>query len=135
MKTEALELKGLAVQGIEGAKIGDVTDFYFDAPTSEAEWLVVTTGVIDKKAVLVPIADLQRDEDTLTTPYPKDQVMDAPVVDAPAIDADTEAALYEHYHLRRELPGRTENRAAWEQDDARGGEFRLRSWKAWSATT
>lgn len=135
MKPEALDMNGLAVRDVHGNKLGEVTDFYFDVPTSEPEWLVIASGLLDKKSVLVPMEGLQRDEEGLMTPYPKDTIMDAPAVDAAAIDAETEAALYQHYHVRRELPGRTENRAAWEQDVPYSKDSRLRSWKAWTVAT
>jgi sporulation protein YlmC with PRC-barrel domain len=134
MKTEYLELQGLAVHDVDGDKIGEVADFYCDIPTSEPEWLVVTTGLLDKKDVLVPMDGIVREEDELQTPYEKGQVMDAPAVTGADIDPDTEAALYEYYHVRRELPSRTDDEAPFEQrqDDPALGP-RLRSWKAWSA--
>lgn len=132
MKPDALDLKGLTVHDVGGGKIGDVVDFFFDASTNEPEWLVVETGLLEHRGALVPMDGIRREGDQLTTPYPKDQVMDAPVVDGDSIDKETERALYEHYHVRRELPGRSQERAPFEQDRSETGDYRLRSWKAWT---
>ena len=133
MKPDALDLKGMSVNDMGGAKIGDVVDFYFDATTNEPEWLVVETGLLEHKGALVPMDGIHREGDQITTPYPKDQVMDAPAVEGDSIDKATERALFEHYHVRRELPGRSQERAAFEQDRSETGDYRLRSWKAWTA--
>lgn len=133
MKPEALELRGLSLEDPGGDKVGEIVDFYFDAGTDEPEWLAVEAGLLDKKVVLAPMDGISRDGDRVTTPYPKDHVMDAPQVEGPSIDRATERALYEYYHLRRELPGRTQERAAFEQDRGDTGDARLRSWNAASA--
>jgi sporulation protein YlmC with PRC-barrel domain len=134
MNQEAMQFRGLSVHDVDGAKVGDVVDFYFDASTNEPEWLLVRSGLIGHETTLVPLADIQRDENVLRSPYPKDVIMDAPNAGGWAIDDRTERALFEHFHLRRELPERTEERAAFEQvaeSDQNGA--RLRSWKASNA--
>lgn len=130
MTNETLEMKGLSLKDVDGSKIGDVVDFYIDGDTKEPEWLVVETGVIDKTNLPVPLEGLTRDGDELKTPYPKDMVMNAPRVGDSSIDKGTEEALYGYYHVRRELPGRTEQKAAYEQDRSLTGDARLRSWKS-----
>jgi hypothetical protein len=124
---------GLALIDIDGAKVGDIVDFYFDARTNEPEWLVVEVGTVGHKAVLVPLDDVSRTQDGLKTPYPKEMILDAPHVEGAAIDGRTESALYGFYHLRRELPGRSRTTPAYEQDRRRLGDARLRSWQAWKA--
>jgi hypothetical protein len=133
MKPDALDLTGRTLVDMAGSKVGEVVDFYFDAGTNEPEWLVVEAGLLEHRAVPVPLDGIKRDGERIITPYPKDQIMDAPAVDADAIDRETERALYEHFHVRRELPGRTQDRAAFDQDRSETGDFRLRSWKAWTA--
>ena len=128
-----MDLNGLAVKDIEDTKIGDVIDFFFDTRTNEPEWLVVEVGLLDHKTVLVPLDGIARGDDGLKTPYPKDIVMDAPAFEGTAMDKETERALYEYYHVRRELPGRTQDQPAFEQDRSETGDARLRSWKAWKA--
>ena len=125
----ALDIKGLAVFDVDGEKLGDVVDFYFDARTSQPEWLVVKAGVLAHKDVLVPMEDISGAADGLVTPYPREMIMQAPHVDDPTIDRRSEKALYEYYHLRRELPGRKTDRPAFEQDRSKTGDGRLRSWE------
>jgi sporulation protein YlmC with PRC-barrel domain len=133
MNTQAMDMHGLAVHDIDGTKIGDVIDFYFDAKSNEPQWLAVEGGVLGHRVVLVPVDDITREDDALKTPYPKEMIMDSPHVEGASIDKKSENALYEYYHVRRELPERTTKRAAHEQDRSKTGDARLRSWKAWKA--
>ena len=133
MNTKALDMHGLAVRDVEGTKVGDVVDFYFDAKTNEPQWLAVEAGTLATKVVLVPLEDIKRAEDGLRTPYAKEMILEAPHVDGASIDKKSENALYEHYHVRRELPGRTTQKAAHKQDRGKTSDARLRSWKAWKA--
>ena len=133
MKEDALQMKGLAVHDIDDTKVGDVVDFFIDGSTKEPEWIVVEAGLVDKKTALVPLDGMTREEQVLKTPYPKDMIMSAPEVRGTSIDKDTEEALYGYYHVRRELPGRTEKKAAYEQDRSETGDARLRSWKSSAA--
>lgn len=130
MNREAMELRGLSVHDVDGTKVGDVVDFYFDAATNEPEWLVVEAGLLDHQNAFVPLADIQRDGDALKSPYPKDLILDGPEASGSAIDRKTEQALFEHFHIRRELPGRTEGEPAFDQGPGQESDFRLKSWKA-----
>ena len=131
--TNSNEPMGLSVHDIEGTKVGDVVDFYFDVKSNEPQWIVVEAGAVNHKQVLVPLEDASRTHDGLKTPYPKDMIMEAPHVDGPSIGKASEAALYQYYHLRRELPGRSESEPAFEQNRSQTGDGRLRSWKVWKA--
>jgi hypothetical protein len=133
MSAEPEEMNGLAVHDVDDTRVGDVVDFFVDANTNEPEWLVVEAGAIAQKSVLVPVEGITRDQSVLKTPYPKEMIMTAPSVRGPAIDKDTEQALYGYYHVRRELPGRTTGRAAYEQNRAPSSDYRLRSWKSSAA--
>lgn len=130
MKEDALEMRGLEVRDVDDTKVGEVVDFYIDGSTKEPEWVVVESGMIDKKTLLVPIDGMSREDDILKTPYPKEMIASAPSVTGTSIDKETEEALYGYYHVRRELPGRTEQKAAYEQDRSTTGDYRLRSWKS-----
>ena len=133
MKTKSSKPNGLAVHDIEGTKVGDIVDFYFDARTQEPQWLVVEVGAIGHRIALVPLDDVARTDDGLRTPYPRDMILEAPHVEGASIDKRTESALYGFYQLRRELPGRSEDSPAFRQDRGKAGDPRLRSWKAWKA--
>ena len=133
MNTSALDMHGLAVEDIDGTKVGDVVDFYFDARTEDPQWLAVEAGTVGHKIVLVPVEDITRTDGGLRTPYQKDMIMDAPHAEGASLNRKMEEALYSFYHLRRELPERTTERAAFEQDRSKSADARLRSWKAWKA--
>jgi hypothetical protein len=124
-----MDYTGQKVVDIDGTQVGDVIDFYYDAGTNEAEWLVVEAGLLENRHVMVPLEGVTREEDRLVTPYPKDLIMDSPEVEDSSLNGETEQTLYEYYHLRRELPGRPHDQAPFEQDRSAIGDFRLRSWK------
>lgn len=130
MKTEILDYQGLRVKDVSGRKVGEVSDFFYDVPSSEPEWLAVTAGLLDKKQVVVPLKGVWREGDELIAAYTKSQIMEAPIVKGPAIDAEKEAELYRHYRVPRELPGDPQSREVWEQHTQQAAEYRLRSWKA-----
>lgn len=133
MNEQDLEMRGRTLEDVDGSTIGEIVDFYVDSGSNEPEWLVVETGLISKQNVVVPMEGLTRDEDKLRTPYPKDLVESAPTVDATSIDKETEESLYVYYNVRRELPGRTQAIAAFEQDRSVTGDHRLRSWRSTAA--
>jgi hypothetical protein len=130
MNADTQDYTGQKVVDIDGTQVGEVIDFYYDAGTNEPEWLVVEAGLLDTRHVMVPLEGITRDEDRLMTPYPKDLIMDSPEVEDASLNQETEQTLYEYYHLRRELPGRTQERAPFEQDRSEIGDFRLKSWKS-----
>lgn len=133
MKTKTPRPMGLAVLDVDGTKVGDIVDFYFDVRTNEPQWLVVEVGPIGSKAVLVPLDDVARTQEGLKTPYPKAMILEAPHIEGASIDMRTETDLYGFYHLRRRLPQRDPNAAGLVQERRRTGDARLRSWKAWKA--
>lgn len=123
---ESFDLMDLTVKDVGGSKIGDVTDFYFDTPTGQVEWLVVGAGMANQKSLLVPVEGITRDGDDLIVAYEKGLVQDAPPVEAESIDFETETALYRHFNMRREPPGRTEDKPPWQQADSVARPHRLR---------
>ena len=125
MKTKRLDMNGLAVRDIDGARVGEIVDFYFDARTNEPEWLVVEAG--GHRTVVVPLDDVARIEDGLKTPYPKAMILDSPHAEGASLDKRTEKALNEFYHQHRAPRG------AHDQKRSPAGNARLRSWKAWKA--
>ena len=133
MNADAQDYTGLKVVDIDGSQVGEVVDFFYDAGTNEAEWLVVEAGLLNNRHVMVPLEGVSNDEDRLVTPYPKDLIMDSPEIEESALNRETEQMLYEHYHMRRELPGRSQSQPPFEQDRSAIGDFRLRSWKNTSA--
>jgi hypothetical protein len=133
MKIKSPNPMGLAVLDVDGEKVGDIVDFYFDSLTNEPQWLVVEAGTLGHKSVLVPLDDVARTHEGLKTPYPKAMILEAPHNEGASIDNRTETELYGFYHLRRELPGRDRMTPAFEQERRRTADARLRSWKVWKA--
>ena len=94
MNTSALDMHGLAVEDIDGTKVGDVVDFYFDARTEDPQWLAVEAGTVGHKIVLVPVEDITRTDGGLRTPYQKDMIMDAPHAEGASLNRKMEEARY-----------------------------------------
>jgi sporulation protein YlmC with PRC-barrel domain len=72
------QLEGSTVEGSDGVKLGKVSGVFLDAETNKPEWIVVKTGLFGSKEALLPLAAASATGDTITVPYTKDQVKDAP---------------------------------------------------------
>lgn len=94
------QIVGGNVVGQDGGKIGKVTGIYFDDKTDTPEWAAVTTGLFGSKESLVPLADAQWAGDSLTVPFDKDRVKDAPNLDPDQeLSQSDEAELYRYYGM------------------------------------
>jgi uncharacterized protein (TIGR02271 family) len=90
--------RGRTLVDREGDKIGKIEDIYLDRRSGEPEWVAVKTGLFGTNVSFVPIHDASPTGDDLRTPYPKDQVKDAPNVDPDGdLSPAEERRLYEHY--------------------------------------
>lgn len=97
-------LIGKSVVDINGDHVGDVEAVYYRNLRMEPEWVAVTTGLIDRNRVLVPL-DGHTDGEKIEVPYPKDMIEKAPAIEARVLDEDVEMPLYAFYSTRRILPG------------------------------
>jgi len=94
------QLEGRPVVGADGQKIGTVADVYFDKDTRQPEWALVTTGMFGTKHSFVPITNASMDAESLSVPFTKDQVKDAPRLDDDGeLSQDEEELLSEHYGI------------------------------------
>jgi uncharacterized protein (TIGR02271 family) len=97
---EQLEtLRGMEVYDADGSKIGAVEEVFVDEQTQEPEWIGLGTGFFGSKRVLVPAQTAKPGDDSVSVPYSKNQVKDAPDIAGDYVDQGTEAALYSHYGL------------------------------------
>jgi hypothetical protein len=98
-------LQGMKVVDVNGADLGTVKGVYYRPLVGEPEWLELEMG---PAGVLVPIEGMTVG-DEIVVPYTKDQIETAPslleVLDEQWLDEAWEMRLFEHYSLRRVLPG------------------------------
>jgi hypothetical protein len=59
-------------------QIGTVEDVRFGDATGGLKWLVVKTGLLGTKKILVPAGQVRATEEALVVPYPKYHVKDSP---------------------------------------------------------
>jgi sporulation protein YlmC with PRC-barrel domain len=66
---------------VDGSKIGTVSDVLLGDVTGGLKWLVVETGLLGSKKVLVPSTDVRTSGDDLVVPFTKDRVKKARGID------------------------------------------------------
>jgi uncharacterized protein (TIGR02271 family) len=99
-KEAVLEWRGQNLVGSDGGKVGKIEEIYLDTETNEPEWARVHTGMFGSKSSFVPIGDAQDDGGSVTVPFAKSQVTDAPKMDPDGeLSQQDEAALYRHYGM------------------------------------
>ena len=97
---DVAQMRGMTAVANDGDKLGRIEDIYLDQKTGKPEWIALKTGLFGGHVSFVPLADARRDGDTVTVPYDKAKVKDAPRVDADgALSQDEEAGLYRYYGL------------------------------------
>jgi uncharacterized protein (TIGR02271 family) len=93
-------LAGATLTGADGSKLGTVDALYTDQEGGQPTFLTVHTGLFGTRTSFVPLAEATADGSSVTVPYTKEQVKDAPTVDADgAISPEEEQRLYAHYGL------------------------------------
>ncbi len=97
---DAVQMRGMTAVDRDGDKLGKIEDIYLDQETGKPEWIALKTGMFGGHLSFVPLADARQDGDTITVPYDKAKVKDAPRVDADGqLSQDEEAGLYRYYGL------------------------------------
>jgi uncharacterized protein (TIGR02271 family) len=95
---DANTLFGTTVTGRDGDKIGKVEEVYLDNASGQPEWVSVKTGLFGSNVSLIPLAQASQSGDTLTVPFDKAKVKDAPHHDPAAeLSESDEADLYRYY--------------------------------------
>ena len=93
-------LFGTTVTGRDGDKIGKVDEVYLDNASGQPEWVAVKTGLFGGNVSIIPLAQASLSGDTVTVPFDKALVKDAPHHDPGAELSETdEADLYRYYGI------------------------------------
>jgi uncharacterized protein (TIGR02271 family) len=91
-------LRGLAVTGRAGEKLGKVEGVYLDNQTQRPEWAAVRSGLFGSHISLVPLATADLTEGELRVPFDRDALQSAPHHDPDReLSTQDEAELFEHY--------------------------------------
>jgi uncharacterized protein (TIGR02271 family) len=99
-RDEVLQLRGQQLFDRDGDKVGAIEEIYLDDQTNEPEWALVNTGLFGTKSTFVPLKDATRDGESLSVPFEKAHIKDAPKVDPDGrLTQDEERELYDHYGL------------------------------------
>jgi uncharacterized protein (TIGR02271 family) len=99
-KDRILQLRGEDLHGADGEKLGSIEEIYLDAETDRPEWALVTTGLFGSKSTFVPLRDATEAGGTLTVPFDKATVKDAPKIDPDGqLSQREEADLYRYYGM------------------------------------
>ncbi|WP_194786045.1 PRC-barrel domain-containing protein [Actinomyces haliotis] len=89
-----------AVVAVDGERMGDVGRLFLDDRTGEPSWITLSTGLLGKKDVLVPLEGSRADGRELRLAVGADAIKDAPEAHLDAyLTADLEARTREHYGL------------------------------------
>jgi uncharacterized protein (TIGR02271 family) len=115
---------GRDVYGSDGGKIGTAVQVYTDDETGKPEWVTVRTGLFGTKESFVPLADASLSGDSITVPYDKAFVKDAPTIDEEGnLSQDQERELYTYYNrsdYETTTAGTAAGGLAGDRDDTRG---------------
>lgn len=98
------ELTGADVYDQMGEQIGSVKSLYGAAGEAPPSWVGVdvSTGMIGRQLVLVPLARLKHEDGQVRVPYNKQHLTDAPEVDAEGgLSEEDEERLNDYYALAR----------------------------------
>jgi PRC-barrel domain len=89
------------VYDLNGDKIGEIDEIFYDDVTGRPEWVTVKSGFFGTKRHFVPIMGSSTWEDGIKVNYTKDMVSDAPGVSADYghLDVAEEQMLYRHYNI------------------------------------
>jgi hypothetical protein len=86
---------------LDGDKIGTVEDVRYGDYAGAPTWLVVETGFLGRKKILVPAGEVRRAADRLSVPFTKERVKDSPEVEDYSALTDAETGkLCRYYGLQ-----------------------------------
>lgn len=95
-------LFGAEVADSQGNKLGTVDGVWIDDATNALEFVSVKTGWLMGKSHMIPTANAQVSEGSITVPYPQDQIKDAPSFRADdELSPQDEDSIYSYYGLNR----------------------------------
>ena len=97
---DARSLVGGTLVDAGGSKVGEITDIYIDRDTQTPEWALVRTGLFGGRENFVPLAEASAAGDSVSVPYEKNLIKDAPSAEPDGeLSEEEEARLYAHYGL------------------------------------
>ena len=84
----------------DGEKIGKVGEVYVDDATGQLSWVTVKTGMFGSHESFVPMDNASISDDTITVPYDKAMIKDAPHAEPGApLSVEQEDELYRYYNV------------------------------------
>jgi sporulation protein YlmC with PRC-barrel domain len=83
--TDAQHLVGATAYDESGSKLGTVGQFFLDDQSGRPEFITVSTGLFGTRESFVPVAEATVDDDSVTVPFAKDQVKEAPTSSSTAV--------------------------------------------------
>jgi len=93
---------GCDVMDSDGHKIGTVDNVWVDDATSALEFVGVKMGFLMGKTHIIPTADAQIDNGTITVPYNHDLIKDAPSYGGDdELSNEQEQQVYSYYGMQR----------------------------------
>lgn len=98
------ELTGTDVFDLVGAQIGSVKQVYGGGGEGRPSWVAVkvSTGMVGREVVMVPIARLKEEEGQVRIPYTKQHLLDAPEVESEdELSEDEVTRLSDYYAVSR----------------------------------
>ena len=93
-------LSGKKLVSTDGEDLGRLEALYVDRDGNEPTFATVHTGAFGTATSFVPLAEATLQGDTVTVPYNKNLVTEAPRIDGDGdLDPAEEARLYQHYGI------------------------------------
>ncbi len=84
----------------DGEKIGKVGEVYVDDAIGQLSWVTVKTGLFGTRESFVPMDNASISDDTVTVPYDKAMIKDAPHAEPGApLSVEQEDELYRYYNI------------------------------------
>jgi uncharacterized protein (TIGR02271 family) len=84
----------------DGEKIGKVGEVYVDDATGRLSWVTVKTGLFGTRESFVPMDEASISDDTITVPYEKAMIRDAPHAEpGEPLSVEQEDELYSYYNV------------------------------------
>src|SRR5690349_8839766 len=99
-KDQLLQRRGQDLYDSHDDKVGTIEEIYLDHESGEPEWALVHTGLFGTRSTFVPLRGAGEHDGTLSVPYEKAQIKDAPKLDADGeLSRAQEDELYRYYQL------------------------------------
>jgi uncharacterized protein (TIGR02271 family) len=99
-KDQLLQQRGQDLYDSHDDKVGTIEEIFLDHASGEPEWALVNTGLFGTKSTFVPLRGASDRGGTLSVPYEKGQIKDAPQLDADGeLSRAQEDELYRYYRL------------------------------------